>query len=94
MAAQTFEEADDLLGFSLSRICFEGPEDTLNETVNTQPALYVCGIAALRALYTLWDDTFQLHLRRAQPGPVDRPHRCWGAEFFPKVSSWSGVAAS
>lgn len=49
-ARQTFAEADDLLGFSLSKICFEGPEEILNDTANTQPALYVSGIAALRTL--------------------------------------------
>lgn len=50
VAREIFEQADDLLGFSLSRLCFEGPEDELNDTINTQPALYVCGIATLRAL--------------------------------------------
>ena len=50
VARQTFEQADDLLGFSLSRLCFEGPEAELNQTLNTQPALYVCSMATLRAL--------------------------------------------
>jgi len=50
VARQTFEQADDLLGFSLSSLCFNGPADDLNDTINTQPALYVCGIATLRAL--------------------------------------------
>lgn len=50
IARQTFEQADDLLGFSLSRLCFEGPEEELNQTLNTQPALYVCSIATLRVL--------------------------------------------
>lgn len=60
VARQTFEEADDLLGFALSRLCFAGPPDTLTDTVNAQPALYVAGIAALRALYeTLPSDSFQ-----------------------------------
>jgi [acyl-carrier-protein] S-malonyltransferase len=56
IARQTFEEADDLLGFALSRLCFEGPEETLTETVNAQPALYVAGIAAMRALYLAWEN--------------------------------------
>ncbi len=51
IARQTFEEADDILGIRLSALCFEGPETVLSETVNTQPALYVCGIAALRVLH-------------------------------------------
>ena len=50
VARQTFEQADDLLGFSLSRLCFEGPDEELNQTLNTQPALYVCSIAMLRVL--------------------------------------------
>lgn len=51
-ARRVFEEADEVLGFSLSAFCFEGPENALNDTINTQPALYVCGIAALRALHS------------------------------------------
>ncbi len=49
---QTFEQADDILGFSLSNMCFNGPEDLLNDTINTQPALYTSGIAILRVLQT------------------------------------------
>lgn len=49
-AKQTFEEADDLLGFALSDLCFNGPAEALNDTLNTQPALYVCSLATLRAL--------------------------------------------
>jgi [acyl-carrier-protein] S-malonyltransferase len=50
IARLTFEQADDILGFSLSDLCFNGPEADLNDTYNTQPALYVAGIATLRAL--------------------------------------------
>ncbi len=49
-ARQAFEEADEYLGFKLSTLCWEGPEAALNDTVNTQPALLACSIAALRAL--------------------------------------------
>jgi [acyl-carrier-protein] S-malonyltransferase len=49
-ARQTFAEADDLLGFSLSRLCFEGPEAELTDTINAQPALLTVCIAILRAL--------------------------------------------
>jgi [acyl-carrier-protein] S-malonyltransferase len=49
-ARALFEEADALLGFSLSRLCFEGPEEALGETENTQPALFVAGMAAHAAL--------------------------------------------
>jgi [acyl-carrier-protein] S-malonyltransferase len=48
IAKQTFEEADSLLGFPLSQLMWDGPETDLNETVNTQPALYIHSIAAWR----------------------------------------------
>lgn len=50
VAKDTFAEADEILGFDLSRLAWEGPEETLNDTVNTQPALYVHSVAALRVL--------------------------------------------
>ena len=50
LAKQTFDEADNLLGFSLSKLMWDGPADELNDTVNTQPALYVHSLAAWRAL--------------------------------------------
>ena len=49
-AATVFQQADDILGFSLSHLCFEGPEDTLTDTINVQPALLTAGVAALRAV--------------------------------------------
>lgn len=49
VAAATFAEADDVLGFALSDLCFYGPEEALNTTINTQPALLVTSIAAWRA---------------------------------------------
>ena len=38
-AKRVFEEADDALGFKISQLCFEGPDDALKLTENTQPAL-------------------------------------------------------
>jgi len=49
-AREVFQQADEILGFSLSTLCFEGPEEELNDTLNTQPALYVMGAAILRVL--------------------------------------------
>jgi [acyl-carrier-protein] S-malonyltransferase len=49
-ARAIFEQADSALEFSLSRLCFEGPEDELRLTANTQPAILAASIAALRAL--------------------------------------------
>jgi [acyl-carrier-protein] S-malonyltransferase len=45
-----FEEADDALGTKLSRLCFEGPEEQLQLTANTQPAILAASVAALRPL--------------------------------------------
>ncbi len=45
-----FDEADRALGFSLSRLCFEGPEAELQLTANTQPAILATSVAALRPL--------------------------------------------
>ena len=48
IARQTFEEADDALGYSLSRVCFDGPEDQLRLTEITQPAILTTSVAAWR----------------------------------------------
>ena len=50
IARQTFEEADEALGYKLSQICFEGPEEQLRLTEITQPAILTASIAALRVL--------------------------------------------
>lgn len=47
-----FEEADRVLGFELSRLCWEGPEDELKLTANLQPALLATSVAILRAVET------------------------------------------
>lgn len=47
-ARAVYEEADTALGFPLSRLCWEGPEEELRRTVNAQPALLVHSVAALR----------------------------------------------
>jgi len=49
-AKAVFKEADETLGFPLSRLCFEGPEDELRKTINAQPALVTVSIACLRAI--------------------------------------------
>lgn len=50
VAKQTFEEADDALGYKLSQLCFEGPEDKLKMTEVTQPAILTVSTAAFRVL--------------------------------------------
>jgi [acyl-carrier-protein] S-malonyltransferase len=54
IAKQTFEEADSILGFSLSKLMMEGAADELNDTVNTQPALFVHSLASYRAFSHLY----------------------------------------
>jgi [acyl-carrier-protein] S-malonyltransferase len=49
-ARRVFEEADEALGDAISRLCFEGPEDQLRLTANTQPALLTVSIAAFEVL--------------------------------------------
>jgi [acyl-carrier-protein] S-malonyltransferase len=49
-ARAVFAEADDALGFALSRLCFRGPDEELRLTENTQPAILATSVAALRAL--------------------------------------------
>jgi [acyl-carrier-protein] S-malonyltransferase len=56
VAKETFDEADSILGFSFSDLMWNGPADQLNETVNTQPALFVHSIAAWRTFTTLYPD--------------------------------------
>jgi len=50
VARHTFAEADDALGFSISQLCFEGPEDQLKLTEYQQPAICTVSVAALRVL--------------------------------------------
>ena len=57
IAKQTFEEANSILGFAFSEMMWEGPATDLNETINTQPALFVHSLAAYRVfshLYPEW----------------------------------------
>jgi [acyl-carrier-protein] S-malonyltransferase len=50
VAKQIFQEADDTLHFSISGLCFKGPEDALKLTENTQPAILTTSVAALRVV--------------------------------------------
>jgi len=52
-AATLYRQADEVLGYELSNLCFNGPEEKLNDTINTQPALFVTSLAVLEALNAL-----------------------------------------
>ncbi|HET9909983.1 MAG TPA: ACP S-malonyltransferase [Anaerolineales bacterium] len=54
VSKEIFEEADAALGFSLSQLMWEGPDSELNDTINTQPALYVHSIAAYKTFSNLY----------------------------------------
>ena len=49
LSKEVFEEADEALQFSISRLCFEGPEEVLRDTINAQPAILTTSVACLRA---------------------------------------------
>jgi len=56
VAKALFEEADSILGSSFSKIMWDGPDTVLNDTVNTQPALYIHSLAAFRTFSHLHPD--------------------------------------
>lgn len=57
LAREVFQEADEALGFKLSKLCFEGPEEELKLTENTQPAILTVSIAAYRFFKSISDIT-------------------------------------
>jgi [acyl-carrier-protein] S-malonyltransferase len=56
VARATFVQADEVLGFNLTRLAWDGPEAELNDTLNTQPILLTHSIAALRIILQLYPD--------------------------------------
>ncbi len=56
VARETFAEADDILGFALSELCFNGPAEVLTDTRNAQPAILTASIAAWRSLLAVRPD--------------------------------------
>ncbi len=68
--AELYGRADALLGFPLSRLCFEGPEDELTRTENAQPALLTTSVAVLLALGCWLDEDGFLRRPAALPTPA------------------------
>jgi [acyl-carrier-protein] S-malonyltransferase len=60
-ARELFDQADAVLGISLSSLCFEGPEETLRQTQNTQPAIFVHSMVVLNALGDMQPDMVAGH---------------------------------
>lgn len=75
-ARRVFGAADEALGFSLSNLCFTGPEDTLRETINAQPAIVTVSLALLAAL--------QEALSSSQPSS-------WSAPLTPRFTAGHSV---
>jgi [acyl-carrier-protein] S-malonyltransferase len=69
-AKETFDEADSILGFALSQLMWNGPDTELNDTVNTQPALFVHSVAAWRTFTHLFPDPSTGSGRRFRPATV------------------------
>jgi [acyl-carrier-protein] S-malonyltransferase len=59
-ARRVFRRADDILGFALTRLCFEGPEHELNDTINAQPAILTVSVACLNAMRERWQSLGQV----------------------------------
>jgi [acyl-carrier-protein] S-malonyltransferase len=55
-ARQVFIQADSVLGFGLTKLMFEGPDDELEDTINAQPAILTLSIACLAALREKWEE--------------------------------------
>jgi [acyl-carrier-protein] S-malonyltransferase len=55
-ARQVFQQADSVLGFALTKLMFEGPDDELEDTINAQPAILTFSIACLAALKEKWTE--------------------------------------
>jgi [acyl-carrier-protein] S-malonyltransferase len=66
-ARHIFHQADEVLGFKLSQLCFEGPADELEDTINAQPAILTVSLAWLAALREKWEE---LERRQWQPSFV------------------------
>ena len=83
-ARAIFDQADEVLGFPLSMLCFEGPEDELRQTINAQPALVTASFACLQAAR---DGDGSL------PAPNFVPGHCPGkSDDFPQAG-WNGSSA-
>ena len=82
-ARKLFDDADQILGYDLSRICFQGPSEELDSTVHSQPALFVCSLAALE----------QVPVRRAALGVFRTRFVALGATQADEMRNLAGRAA-
>ncbi len=80
-AKAVFDEADAVLGYSVSRLCFEGPVEKLTETIHCQPAIYTMSVACLEAF-------------RSRFGETVRPIACAGLSLGEYGALYAGNAFS
>ncbi len=73
IARQTFDEADQILGWKLSNLCFEGPQEKLTETANSQPAILTASVAAWRVFKERFVDVGAGPCARLSAKPRARP---------------------
>ena len=80
-AKELYDEVDDILSFPLTRLLMEGPEEELQKTVNSQPAIMATSLACLAALNEVPEHGYDRPRSpcRAQPGRVHVPWWCPGA---------------
>jgi len=67
-ARRVFRRADEILGFALTRMCFEGPEHDLNDTINAQPAILTVSVACLNVMRERWQAMGQVMAPRYVAG--------------------------
>lgn len=81
-ARHIFEQADEVLGFSLSQLAWEGPEEALNDTINTQPALLTHSAAVLAALNELHPDLHPAFVAGHSMGQLSALIACGALPFL------------
>lgn len=84
LAHQVFEQVDELLGFSLTQLAWEGPETDLNDTLNTQPALLAVSAAVLAVFQAQYPDLKPTYVAGHSMGELSALIAC-GALDFPSA---------
>ena len=76
-ARQVFHQADQVLGFALTKLMFEGPDDELEDTINAQPAILTLSVACLAALEEKWTELGNACSPLSWPGTAWASTRRW-----------------
>ena len=76
-ARQVFHQADQVLGFALTKLMFEGPVDELEDTINAQPAILTLSVACLAALREKWTELGNAMRRSSWPATAWASTRRW-----------------